>query len=76
MILKGPGAQYRRGHSFGCVHKRADVSSWMRRRTHMLDPRLAVIDVLRKWSALKASAINLRIVLCTPLDGPGLPTFN
>jgi hypothetical protein len=44
MILKGPGAQYRRGHSFGCVHKRADVSSWMRSRNHMLELSLTGFD--------------------------------
>jgi 3-hydroxyacyl-CoA dehydrogenase len=31
---------------------------------------------LRKWLALRANAINLRIVLCPPLDAPRLPTFN
>jgi hypothetical protein len=47
MISKGPGAQYRRGHSFGCVHKRADVSSWMRSRNHMLDLSLTGFDPTR-----------------------------
>ena len=40
MIANGPGAQYRRSHSFGRVHKRADVGSSVRSRNHMLDPSL------------------------------------
>jgi hypothetical protein len=40
-------------------------------------PRRAKIDAnapLRKWSALKASAINLRIISVIPLDDGTLPT--
>jgi len=44
MISKGPGAQYRRGHSFWRIHKSADVGSWMRSRNHMLDPSLTGFD--------------------------------
>jgi hypothetical protein len=44
MISKGPGVQYRRGHSFGRIHKSADVGSWMRSRNHMLDLSLTGFD--------------------------------
>jgi hypothetical protein len=45
MISNGPGAQYRPGHSFGRFDKRADVSSRMRSRNHMLDLSLAGFDL-------------------------------
>ncbi len=33
-------------------------------------------DLLRNWSALRAGAINLRIVSVPPFDALRLPTFN
>ena len=44
MILRGPDVQHRRGHSFGRIHKSADVGSWMRSRNHMLDLSLTGFD--------------------------------
>ena len=48
----------------------------MERQTMFARSGLAESDLLRKWSALQASALDLRIVSVTPLDAQRLPTFN
>ncbi len=48
----------------------------MERRTMFARSGTAESDLLRKWSALRASAINLRIASVTPLDARRLPTCN
>jgi hypothetical protein len=48
----------------------------MERRTMFARSGTTESDPLRKWTALTASAIDLRIVTVTPLDAGRLPTCN
>jgi hypothetical protein len=48
----------------------------MEGRTMFARSGTAESELLRNWSALRAGAINLRIVSVTPLDARRLPTFN
>jgi hypothetical protein len=45
-------------------------------RKWLAEGQNGAFDPLRVWAALTASAINLRIVPCPPLDVRRLPTFN
>jgi hypothetical protein len=56
--------------------RRGSLSSLVQLRWPYRRATLVPEDPLRKWSAPRASAINLRTGSVTPLDAGRLPTFN